>query len=84
MSATSEVVKAKDLKLEHVGKVVSFNAETGVNAQQGIQVGMAGHGSGKLLGYFVMAEGEYVSLAIEGYSHHIAVSNDDEITIPFD
>lgn len=81
MSEALEVVKASELDPTHVGRIVAFSAEKGVETSTGAQVGLSGSGAGRLLGYFVMADEDYVSLAIEGYQHHIAVGNDDQVVI---
>lgn len=81
MTKANITKRLEDLSPEDVGSIVSFDIEEGVTTAQGAQVGLAGRGGGTLLGYFVMAEGEYVSLAIEGYQHHIAGGFDDQIVI---
>ena len=73
---------AQALRPDDIGNLISFKVGKAVETN-GVQVGVAGKGSGKLLGYFLMDDdqGGYVSLAIEGYAHHIAVGGEDEVTI---
>lgn len=80
MTKANITKRLEDLSPEDVGSIVSFDIADGVTAQ-GTQVGLAGKGAGTLLGYFVMSEGDYVSMAIEGYMHHIAGGFDDQIVI---
>jgi len=73
---------ARALRPEDVGALVSFKVADDVN-HEGTQIGLAGSGAGTLLGFFrnTDARGGYISMAIEGYSHHIAIGPDDEIVI---
>lgn len=82
MSTALPTKLARALKPEDIGRTISYKVATDVE-HSGVQIGVAGQGAGKLLGYFLMGEdrGGYVSLAIEGYAHHIAVSADDEIVL---
>ena len=73
---------ANELAAEDIGMVVAFEATTDVE-HEGLQIGLQGSGAGTLLGYFLMSEsrGGYVSLAIEGYNHPIAIAGDDQVII---